>query len=173
MRLLRLLAAVAVTALVVVLGSAAAEAKGPSTATIEGPGIAAPIEVNRADSRMIGADLAMLVKDSKILSGLWCPRCDDRLRQPPTDRLGPRYTVTYTMALEGDLQASTDTVVQYVYPFAVPHPVVYIPAHQPFWNTDTVGGWFVARPRLRTLLTVSACPMRRMRRSPPPLHPTR
>jgi hypothetical protein len=124
-----------------------AEAKGPSSASIAGPGIASPIRIgweggeNRA--------FAALIRDSGIFTGLWCRACEDRLRTPAAGELGPRYTVTYAMDLEG-VHGASGMVVQDVYPFAEPDPVTFVAPHQPFWGTsETVGGWYLARPRLR------------------------
>jgi hypothetical protein len=141
-------ALVVLAAAAMALGASPAFAKGPSHAGIEGPGIASPIELPGPNATTIGPDLAQLVIDSGLFTGT-CRTCEDRLRARPSGAVGPRYTITYTM---GDASGGKDQVVQYVFPFAEPDPVMYLPAAQQFLGRTTVGGWFSARPRLRQLL---------------------
>lgn len=97
---------------------AAALAKGPSSATIEGPGLA-----------------RTAVTDPNALLGLTGidPHTLDQAIQPlalrPQDDLGPRFTIVYTFGTQGTLR-------QQVYPFARNGPIVYT---QP---SLVVGGWF-------------------------------
>jgi len=130
--------------------SGAAFAKGPSQAMIEGPGLAHPVPLRDPSSRTIGPYLASMVQDSGFWDRLWCRHCPSRLVRP-AGVLGPRYTVRYTMTLEGH---PSSQIVQYVYPYADPRPVTYMPGGQPYWTSGqtTTGGWYVARPRLRQLL---------------------
>jgi hypothetical protein len=130
----------------VLWASLPAFAKGPSQAILEGPGISSPIAVRDPGAPTIGPELAALVTDSGLFTGLACRTCDDRLRHRPTGELGLRYTVTYTMG------SGSNEVVQYVFPYAAPDPVTYVPAGQRFYRGSTVGGWFIARPRLHRLL---------------------
>jgi hypothetical protein len=120
-------------------------AKGPSQAVLEGPGISSPIAVRDPGDPSIGPELASLIKDSGLFIAL-CQTCEARLRQRPTAELGQRYVVTYTMGTR------SDEIVQYLFPYAVPTPVTYVPAGQWFARQSTVGGWFIASPRLRRLL---------------------
>ncbi|MDP9330356.1 MAG: hypothetical protein M3P11_06955 [Actinomycetota bacterium] len=62
------------------------------------------------------------------------------MSQQPSGDLGPRYTLTYAMGLE--TTTPSNQVVQYVFPFAQPQPVTYMPGR----------GWYVAHPRLKGLL---------------------
>jgi hypothetical protein len=130
----------------VLLASPPAFAKGPSQAILEGPGISSPIAMRDPGAPTIGPDLAALVTDSGLFTGLSCRTCEDRLRHRPTGELGPRYTATYTMG------TGSNEVVQYLFPYAAPDPVTYVPAGQRFYGESTVGGWFIARPRLQRLL---------------------
>ncbi len=105
-------------------------AKGAVKAVITGPGISSPITL-RESGDSTGSLLGAIAEESGFLTVAACGRCDDRLRHPPTEQLGPRYTVTYTMMrLPGATGAPGDEVVQYVYPLAVPAPVSYMPPGQ-------------------------------------------
>jgi hypothetical protein len=129
---------------VLVLSTLPAFAKGPAQAVITGPGLAQPITVgdlgsNGVGSDSIGQDLAELVERSGFFTGMWGGR-QGRLRHRPTGDLGPRYTITYTMLRP---HGGSDAVVQYIYPFADPRPVTYMPANQTYWKTyRTKGAWF-------------------------------
>ena len=142
--------AITIAAIVATALSGAAYAKGPSQAVIEGPGLAHPVRLRDTTSRTIGPYLASMVQGSGFWDRLWCRHCPSRLVKP-AGVLGPRYTVDYTMTLEGQRSSQ---IVQYVYPYADPRPVTYMPGGQPYWTRGqtTTGGWYVARPRLRQLL---------------------
>ncbi len=92
--------------------------------------------------------------DSRFFLGLCHGRCGSksRLARRPSEGLGPRYTLTYTM----NLDVTPHEVVQYVFPYARPNPVTYMPARQTFLqHHETGGGWFIAPQRLeRELITL-------------------
>jgi hypothetical protein len=147
-------------ALVAALGPAPASAKGPSSAVIEGPGIKSPIALPEPGATTIGIDLAHLITDSGLFTELSCRTCVDRLRQRPSGELGPRYDITYSTGTTGDSATVSSGLVQYVYPMATPAPVTYLPPGQPFLGGHSVGGWYVARPRLARLLIRLGVPPR-------------
>jgi hypothetical protein len=122
-------------------------AKGAVKAVITGPGISSPITLRESDDST-GLHLGAIAEESGFLTVAACGSCHARLRHPPTEQLGPRYTVTYTMMKLPGVGRS-DEVVQYVYPLAVPQPVTYMPPGQRFWKQATVGGWFVGLGALR------------------------
>lgn len=139
----------AVVVLGVLAGEPAAFAKGPSQGVVEGPGILAPITLRGPGEPTIGPDLAAVAQKSGFFVGLWCRTCDSRLVHRPEQELGPRYTVTYTLRRPGGFSM----ILQYVFPYAVPRPVTYMPPDQRFWEGNvTVGGWYVARAGLRRTL---------------------
>jgi hypothetical protein len=129
---------------------------GPVKAVITGPGISSPITLRGPDDSSL---LDAIVQESGVLTVALCGTCHERLRQPPTEQLGPRYTVTYTMLRLRGAGAAWDKVVQYVYPLAVPQPVAYLPPGQQFWMQATVGGWFVGRGALRLELQRVGVPL--------------
>ena len=152
-------AALVLAASVVALGPAPTFAKGPSSAVIEGPGIDSSITLPEPGATTIGVDLARLIQDSGLFTES-CRTCDDRLRQPPSGELGPRYVITYSMGTTGGGGTRSSGLVQYVYPMATPDPVTYLPADQPFLGGESAGGWYVARPRLARLLIRLGVPPR-------------
>jgi hypothetical protein len=133
-------------------------AKGAVKAVITGPGISSPITLRESDYST-GSLLGAIAEESGFLTVAACGSCDDRLRHPPTEQLGPRYTVTYTMMKLPGVGGRSDKVVQYVYPLAVPHPVTYMPPGQRIWRQATVGGWFVGRGALRLELQEVGVPL--------------
>jgi hypothetical protein len=143
---------VAVAVLIALAAGLPAFAKGPSQAVVDGPGLSTPIALSEPGDPTIGPELADMVQKSGFLVGLWCRTCDRRLDHRPPGALGPRYTVTYTMAMDTAEGTRSSEVVQYVFPNAEPRPLTYMPAGQRFWGrTRTAGGWYVARSGLRRL----------------------
>jgi hypothetical protein len=142
-----------VAALALSFLAAPASAKGASKIVIQGPGLVHPITVEPGEPT--SADqLWPLMMDSRFFLGLCHGGCESRSRlaRRPSQGLGPRYTLTYTM----NLDVTPHEVVQYVFPYARPNPVTYMPARQTFLqHHKTGGGWFVAPRRLeRELITL-------------------
>jgi hypothetical protein len=152
---LRIIAAAAVVA-VVALAGPPAEAKGPRSATIDGPGIDAPIEHQ-------AGGLSKLPDLAGIYGPLWDDSMVTLLDEPPTDDLGPGYEIAWDLGTYyevGELSGGPDLVRQTVYPYAAGSPVVHTEAGQPFYAEETAGGWFVAHPALRDLLVDLGVPAR-------------
>jgi hypothetical protein len=127
-------------------------AKGPSQGVIDGPGFPSPVALREPGEATIGPEHAAMVQKSGFLDGLWCRTCDRRLFDRPPGELGPRYTVIYTMTVTVKDRTRSSEVIQFVFPYATPRPVTYMPSDQRFWGRErTVGGWFVARSGLRDL----------------------
>lgn len=138
----------AAVATVVLAFPLAAGAKEPTRATVEGPGLPGAITITKAP-------LAALAQQSGFAPGVFGHRDPDpMLRDKPAGDLGPKYTVTYTI-----WGADGNPVEQHVYPYALPRPVTYLPAGQPF-NTgmETYGGWFRADPALKKTLVAAGLP---------------
>ena len=77
---------------------------------------------------------------------------------PWPDALGPRYVLTYSMPTSfgpNEEVRTRDLIVQYVYPYAEPSPVTFMPSHQDSpGGISSVGGWFVADQALTRELEV-------------------
>jgi hypothetical protein len=140
---------------------AAAHAKGPTEATMTGPGIEAPIDVgfdeqpeqsvsHLADlSGFYGATLGMAPDPNRLEAGR------------PAGDLGPRYDVVYRFGPDSSVR-------QQLYPFARPVAVTYTrPGQRVFVSERTKGGWYRA-PELKPMLIALGLPA-----APParPRHP--
>jgi hypothetical protein len=141
--------AAGVAVVVVALAGSPAVAKGPRSATIDGPGLDAPIVDPEAGLSKLPA-----------LSGLYGPLWDDPsvplVDQPPTRDLGPAYVITWDLGEyvdeAGRSSGSPDLVRQTFYPYAVGSPLVHTEAGQPFYGEETSGGWYVGAHALRDML---------------------
>jgi hypothetical protein len=150
----------------------AAWAKGPSRATVTGPGLAAPITVGGDGEPGSGGRLAALAEGSGFFAAMFGETPDPMRATPPTTDLGPRYTVTYLVP-GGSRDA---TIIQQLYPLAATGPASYLAPGQTFFDTEkTRGGWYSAsRAFLATLrdLGIPATPLPVSRpsatSSPPP-----
>ena len=135
-----LLSGVVVAFIAAIPVAPSAFAKGPSQGVITGPGLARPISLTWSDGPTAGPDLSTVVDQSGFFIGMW-GGTRGRLAHRPAGTLGPCYTITYTMTLGS---GHSDQVVQYVFPYAEPRPITYMPAHQKYWKTyETEGAWFV------------------------------
>ena len=143
----RLLAASAAV-LPALLLPAAASAKGPTEATITGPGLASALHFAGPE----GGEHAL---SQLVMAGGFFPQVFGQSPNPilasrPKGDLGPRYDVTYT--LPGP-ESATDTVKQELYPFATGGAVTFMQPDQRFWdNQRTRGGWYRATSALKATL---------------------
>jgi hypothetical protein len=138
---------------VLALGApAAALAKGPSAASIDGPGTGGGIEVkgNLAPE----SPLFQLSERAGFFPAVFRQTPDPMRNGRPQGELGPKYTVTYTVpGPEGE----TFTLRQDLYPYAQ-SPVTYMEPGQKVYRIETRGGWFVAGPRLKDTLVSAGLP---------------
>ena len=148
----RYLVAAAVVALVV---PALAAAKGPSGASISGPGLERTLTIS-GDGEGLGTQLGGLAMKSGFFAQMFGQTPDPTLRTRPAGTVGPRYTVVYAVPGPNGVQSR---VVQRVYPFAKPVALTYMKSGQPFWQTDrTHGGWFRASLTLKRILIRAGVP---------------
>jgi hypothetical protein len=152
--------AVAALAALLLLVPTAAQAKGATAATIDGGGPGGlpggPITLRGDGEPGSGTDLGMLAEGAGVFAVMF----DDgggRLDAAPTDRLGPRYTITWTFA---DDLGKGRKVRQHVYPYAAGGPVTFMPAGQPVFDTNTTGGWYQGFDALRAQLIELGLPNR-------------
>jgi hypothetical protein len=157
----RLLVLAAVGTLAALAVATPVEAKGPSTASLTGPGLGHAAPIN-GDGEMGGPStpLGALVQFGGYFAQVFTEIPDPTTQTRPKANLGPRYRVVYRVP---GPDSGPSTIVQDVYPYAKPTPVTYMPAGQHFWGTQrTHGGWFVSDPRLKTMLVAAGLP-----KSPP------
>jgi hypothetical protein len=76
-------------------------------------------------------------------------------KQPPTDDLGPRYTITWDL---DQFEGPSVHVVQYLYPYAEDGPLVYTPKSVRIMQSEVPTGWFEAPSVLRSHLESRGLP---------------
>jgi hypothetical protein len=148
-----MLLAAALTALL--LFPAAATAKGPSTATISGPGLAHALTIDGFGEGDSTSPLGVLVTETGFFPQVFEQTPSPATRTRPADRLGPRYDVEYKVpGPTGD-----STLRQALYPYAVNGPASYMTPGQKLWGTQSVpGGWYRGTAALRTMLVKEGLP---------------
>jgi hypothetical protein len=124
----------------------AASAKGPASATIEGPGLDGGINVPGSGEN-VGTPLGDLTHYAGFFRAVWGP--EPLSKDRPTGDLGPKYTVTYSLPMGEE----TVEIRQDMYPYANP-PVTYTePGQKVYEDTETRGGWYTKGiPALRVRL---------------------
>jgi hypothetical protein len=145
---------------------AAALAKGPSEATIEGPWLRAPLKIDGSGGWGKGTPFQTLVEETAFFPAMWGGNHTvPMLRARPAGALGPRYRVTYRVPGP----TAVDRIRQDLYPHARGGPVTFTPPGQRFFDGQkTLGGWYRGEPRLRTTLLAAGLPSPR-----PPSQPAR
>ncbi len=149
-----LLAAALVVALVL---SAAATAKGPSAATMTGPGLDKMLTFDGYGEGDSSSPLGILVMETGFFPQAFQTSPSQTTRSRPTQRLGPRYRVTYTVPGASE----TSTLQQDVYPYAKDGPASYMQPGQKFWGSQsTPGGWYRGTFALKQMLMRAGLPER-------------
>jgi hypothetical protein len=144
-------AALAAFALVI---PATATAKGPSEATITGPGLSSPIKFTGNSEGGWSNAFGQLVQWGGFFPQTFGQSPDPVLRARPNMSLGPRYSVTYIVP-----GPSTDTLRQDLYPYAASGPVTYMEPGQKFWGDQkTHGGWYRGYSELKSTLIEAGLP---------------
>ncbi|MBA3736541.1 MAG: hypothetical protein H0W90_15335 [Actinobacteria bacterium] len=149
----------AVAALVaMLLLPAAATAKGPSAASISGPGLDHAISIQGYGEGDSSSPLGILVEQSGFFAQVFEQTPSPTSSRRPTSQLGPRYDVTYTVpgGPNGDSILHQD-----LYPYAANGPVSYVAPNQTFWASQkTAGGWFRGDIQLKRMLVKAGMPAR-------------
>ena len=146
-------------ALAALVATAPAAAKGPSTASLTGPGLGHAIPIKGEGESGTGTPLGSLVELGGFFPQMFRQFPDSTTRSRPLGDLGPKYRVAYRVPGPGGIS----TVVQDVYPYAKT-PTTYMRPNERFWGGNrTHGGWFAAGPGLKVTLVEAGLP-----ESPPP-----
>jgi hypothetical protein len=153
----------ALIALLALALPASSFAKGPSKALIAGPGLTT-IRISGAEGS--STPFWRLTQAAGWFEAAYGP---SRLaKQPPSDELGRRYTIVWTVPSSGNLR-------QDVYPYAQPTPVTYMALGQKIYGTPVKGGWFVGGAKLRRALVRVGVPAQApeapLRPTPEPARP--
>jgi hypothetical protein len=146
------LAAVAVAALVV---PTVAAAKEPAQASISGPAFSKTLKIKDID-HFNGSQLAELTEESGFFpSAVCCQSPNPMLPGRPRGKLGPRYTIVWTVPA-GPM---THRVRQDLYPYARGGAVTYMKPGQAIFDMTTSGGWY-RNPLLKGTLVGLGLPAR-------------
>lgn len=150
-----------IVAALALLAPTGAAAKGPSAATIAGPGLSSPVSVTGEREGDASTDLGLLVMDGGWFQQVFGASGSPGVRLHSAPRgLGARYVVTYTVP--GG--STTSKLEQSLYPYAAGGPVTYMRPGQVFWDTQkTSGGWNRGTAQLKQMLLSAGLP-----KSPPP-----
>jgi hypothetical protein len=133
---------------------ATALGKGPSGASIAGPGGGGI--TFKGDGESGGTPLGDLTQQAGFFPAAFGQQPDPMLPSRPKGDLGPRYTIEYTVP--GPYN-ELDKLRQDVYPYAKNGPVTYMEPGQKFFGTEqTRGGWFQADSQLKETLVSAGLP---------------
>ena len=146
----------ALIVIVVLALPATALAKGPSRASIAGPGLTT-IRISGAEGS--ATPFWSLVRAAGWFEAVWGP--SHLPKTPSHGDLGPRYTITWTVP-------SSSRLRQAVFPYAEPYPITYMPSGQKIWGTPVRGGWFVGGVKLSKALARVGVPAEAPQPPPPP-----
>lgn len=121
-------------------------AKGPTAATMQGPGIGGANHLGGNSEGGTGTPLGALTIGGGFFPQAFGQVPDPTLVEQPAGNLGPRYRITYKLP-----GSNVPAVLhQDFYPYARPAPLTYMKPGQTFWDGQlTHGGWFVAATSLR------------------------
>jgi hypothetical protein len=150
---------VGVTALAAALIlSGVAAAKGPSSASITGPGLERQLAVVGQGELGPGTPLGTLVDLGGFFAQMYGQTPTPTLKVQPKGVLGPRYTILYVVPGPNSVASR---VVQFFYPYAKPVALTYMKPGQTYWGTrKTHGGWYRASTTLTRALVAAGLPAR-------------
>jgi len=138
---------------------AAALGKGPSEASISGPGVGGGGNLTITGCCAPGSPTMNLAEHAGFFPAVFARQPDPMLDARPKGNFGPKYSVTYTVPGPNN---ETWKIQQDVYPYATPAPVTYMKPGQTVFQIPggTRGGWFQADSRLKKTLVSAGLPAR-------------
>jgi hypothetical protein len=147
MKRILLLLAIAALAL-----PAAAFAKGPSEAKIDGPGLDKAITITGTEET--GSPLMTFAEAAGFFPAAFGQQPDPMLPSRPKGALGPKFSIDYTVpGPEGQNYA----IAQDLYPYAKPFALTYMAPGQKIFYGSTRGGWWES-PVLKQTLVKAGLP---------------
>jgi hypothetical protein len=141
-------------AIIVLAAPSAAFGKGPSAATVDGPGASITFRGCCAPD----TPTMKLAEQAGFFPAVFdAGRPDPMLAERPGGNLGPRYTITYTVPGPAGKQW---LIRQDLYPYAKPTPVTYTKPGQDIFAVPAGarGGWFKASRQLKATLVAAGLP---------------
>jgi hypothetical protein len=145
----RLIFVVAVAALAL---PATALAKGPSQATITGPGLARAIVISGTETD--GSPIMNLADVTGFFPAAFGQEPDPMSPAPPQSSLGPKYSLDYVVPGGNGVDFALH---QDLYPYAKSGGWTHMSAGQPIFDMTTHGGWF-HDARLKGILVAHGLP---------------
>jgi hypothetical protein len=133
---------------------ATALAKGPSVASIDGPGGGGKITFT-GYGESAGQSLGDLTLLAGFFPAAFGQEPDPMLRSRPKGDLGPKYIITYTVPTGTGV---ADKIRQDLYPYAARGPLTYMKPGQKVFGTKSPGGWFQAERQLKDILVSAGLP---------------
>jgi hypothetical protein len=124
---------------------AVASAKGPTSASISGPGFSKKIKVLYDGSG--GTPGGDLTQQAGFFPAAFGQQPDPMLHRRPGGKLGPRYTILWRVP-----GGAVFVVRQDIYPYARGGAVTYMKPGQPIFDMTTRGGWYRDPQLKRTLV---------------------
>jgi hypothetical protein len=112
---------------------AVALAKGPTEATVTGPGLGGAITLKGL------GDSSRLVEYAGFFPAAFGQQPSPMLSGRPSGELGPRYTIHYLVPTG---TGTGSRIVQDVYPYAKGGAVTYMRPGQDIFDSKTTGGWY-------------------------------
>jgi hypothetical protein len=140
-------------AIIMFAAPSAAFGKGPSAATVDGPGASITFKGCCAPETAT----MKLAEEAGFFPAVFdAGRPDPMLDERPSGSLGPRYTITYTVPGP----AGERLIRQDLFPYAQPTPVTYTKPGQEIFArpAGTRGGWFMASQQLKATLVAAGLP---------------
>lgn len=130
---------------------AAAIGKGPTTATLEGPGLGDGISFTGDEG---AGRLGYLTQEAGFFAAVLGQEPNPMLDARPKGNLGPEFTLTFGVPGGG----SVETIVQTIYPYAPGGPVSHTAPDQDMFGMKSRGGWFQGSPGLKAALVEAGLP---------------
>jgi opacity protein-like surface antigen len=136
----------------------AALAKGPSQATVTGPGLGKTISF-KGSGEAGGTALGNLTEYSGFFPAVFGQSPNPMLKGRPVGKLGATFTIHYLVP-GGDAQghAKTYRITQLLYPYAIGGAVTYMRPGQAIFGRKTIGGWYPAGEALKQMLVRGGLP---------------
>jgi hypothetical protein len=153
----RLAAVVALVAGLLTWSVDAAEAKGPESGNLTGPGLSEPIELIAIDSFPVEW---ALVEQLMQQTGVWYATGDRprSLEDKPEGELGPAYTLTWINDYRAGGSVDERTARQLIYPDADYGPLIHTQQVPQGWGPGLLG-WFVAPSGLQDTMIELGVPI--------------
>jgi hypothetical protein len=139
---------------------AAALAKGPSAASVSGPGLGKTLAI-RGDGETQNTALGQLTLNAGFFPAAFTQQPDPMLPGRPAGKLGPKYTIHYVVPGGGEPgHVQKFRITQDLYPYAAGGAVTYMKPGQKIFDFTTRGGWFPGGIALKQTLVQNGLPAR-------------